>query len=171
MESRASTRLAENVKLLTYISIFYLPLSFCVALWSINENYARASLIKTSVVVGGVTYLVVANLNIIIHQFSQGYRPFKNIIVKAMQNTGRKWLVRGNGFKAFPPPQESAKTSEWWILYFFISRLLLGLKSHIVTSCDKGKKTIIARSRWAWNFVSQRKKSDRRRASADASEA
>jgi hypothetical protein len=29
MESRASTRLGENVKLLTYVSIFYLPLAFC----------------------------------------------------------------------------------------------------------------------------------------------
>ncbi|KAF7948502.1 uncharacterized protein EAE97_003913 [Botrytis byssoidea] len=32
MESRASTRLGENVKLLTYVSIFYLPLAFCAAL-------------------------------------------------------------------------------------------------------------------------------------------
>jgi hypothetical protein len=30
MESRASTRLGENVKLLTYVSIFFLPLSFCM---------------------------------------------------------------------------------------------------------------------------------------------
>jgi hypothetical protein len=29
MESRASTRLGENVKLLTYVSTFYLPLAFC----------------------------------------------------------------------------------------------------------------------------------------------
>jgi hypothetical protein len=29
VESRASTRLGENIKLLTYVSIFYLPLAFC----------------------------------------------------------------------------------------------------------------------------------------------
>lgn len=29
MESRSSTRLGQNVKLLTYVSIFYLPLAFC----------------------------------------------------------------------------------------------------------------------------------------------
>jgi hypothetical protein len=28
VESRASTRLGENVKLLTYVSIFYIPLAF-----------------------------------------------------------------------------------------------------------------------------------------------
>jgi hypothetical protein len=31
MESRESTRLGQNVKLLTYVSIFYLPLAFCTA--------------------------------------------------------------------------------------------------------------------------------------------
>jgi len=30
MESRASTRLNENIKLLTFVSIFFLPLSFCM---------------------------------------------------------------------------------------------------------------------------------------------
>jgi hypothetical protein len=30
MESRASTRLGENVKLLTFVSIFFLLLSFCM---------------------------------------------------------------------------------------------------------------------------------------------
>lgn len=29
IESRASTRLGENVKLLAFVSIFFLPLSFC----------------------------------------------------------------------------------------------------------------------------------------------
>lgn len=29
MESRMSTRLGENIKLLTLVSIFFLPLSFC----------------------------------------------------------------------------------------------------------------------------------------------
>lgn len=29
MESRSSTRLGQNVQLLTYVSIFYLPLAFC----------------------------------------------------------------------------------------------------------------------------------------------
>lgn len=29
IESRASTRLGENVKLLTFVSVFFIPLSFC----------------------------------------------------------------------------------------------------------------------------------------------
>jgi hypothetical protein len=34
VESRLSTRLAQNVKLLTYVSIFYLPLAFCAVSYS-----------------------------------------------------------------------------------------------------------------------------------------
>jgi Mg2+ and Co2+ transporter CorA len=41
IESRAATRLGENVKLLTFISIFYLPLAFCAGLWSINNVTAE----------------------------------------------------------------------------------------------------------------------------------
>ncbi len=35
MESRASTRLGENIKLLTFVSIFFLPLSFCMVSFSL----------------------------------------------------------------------------------------------------------------------------------------
>jgi Mg2+ and Co2+ transporter CorA len=34
-ETRNSNHLGQNVKLLTYVSIFYLPLAFCAAVWAI----------------------------------------------------------------------------------------------------------------------------------------
>ncbi|KAF7868463.1 hypothetical protein EAF04_004994 [Stromatinia cepivora] len=37
METRASTRLNQNLRLLTFVSIFFLPLSFCMSVWSINN--------------------------------------------------------------------------------------------------------------------------------------
>ena len=43
IESRASTRLGENVKLLTYVSIFYLPLAFCTVC-SFRSSLALATL-------------------------------------------------------------------------------------------------------------------------------
>jgi hypothetical protein len=39
MESRASTRLGHNVALLTYVSIFYLPLAFCAVSSDSLPNY------------------------------------------------------------------------------------------------------------------------------------
>jgi hypothetical protein len=38
VESRLSTRLAQNVKLLTYVSIFYLPLAFCAVSFCWNSK-------------------------------------------------------------------------------------------------------------------------------------
>jgi hypothetical protein len=38
VESRLSTRLAQNVKLLTYVSIFYLPLAFCAVGLLVNTK-------------------------------------------------------------------------------------------------------------------------------------
>ena len=37
IESRAASELGRNVKLLTYVSIFYLPLSFC----AVSQNKTR----------------------------------------------------------------------------------------------------------------------------------
>lgn len=36
MESRSATRLGQNVQLLTYVSIFYLPLGFCAVSFEIT---------------------------------------------------------------------------------------------------------------------------------------
>lgn len=38
MESRASTQLGENIKILTYVSIFFLPITVCTV--RANENTA-----------------------------------------------------------------------------------------------------------------------------------
>jgi hypothetical protein len=38
METRSSTRLGQNVQLLTYVSIFYLPLAFCAVSNPIYNN-------------------------------------------------------------------------------------------------------------------------------------
>ncbi|CAD6445772.1 b08116a8-e3e5-428c-bf08-08a0eff7e653 [Sclerotinia trifoliorum] len=56
METRASTRLGENINLLTFVRLFYLPLSFTMSLWSIN-NSALAHVD----IVTGVTIILAAN--------------------------------------------------------------------------------------------------------------
>lgn len=38
METRAATQLGTNMKLLTYVSVFYLPLSFCAVRMSLRPH-------------------------------------------------------------------------------------------------------------------------------------
>ncbi|KAH8648163.1 hypothetical protein BGZ60DRAFT_463983, partial [Tricladium varicosporioides] len=64
IESRASTHLGENIKLLTFVSIFFLPLTFCTSFWSINNTLF--SLLAFAVVMPTVsifTYAIVFNLD------------------------------------------------------------------------------------------------------------
>lgn len=65
-ESRASTQLGENIKLLTFVSIFFLPLSFCASLWSVNNSvFSLAALAVVMPVTGLCTYIIVFNLDTI----------------------------------------------------------------------------------------------------------
>ncbi|EXA51434.1 hypothetical protein NW761_002608 [Fusarium oxysporum] len=121
IESRVSTRLGENVKLLTYVSIFYLPLSFCVALWSINEGYPRPMLALTSVLVAAVTFIVVANMRNMASVCAVAYRGVKRRIVRRMHGSeDEKWIKRATAFESYRPERMEVEPSEWYILYFFI---------------------------------------------------
>ncbi|UKZ74918.1 hypothetical protein TrVFT333_002588 [Trichoderma virens FT-333] len=64
-EARISTQLGQNVMLLTYVSIFYLPLGFCAALWAIpniTNSSTRTPFIATSIIVGLITLLITFNM-------------------------------------------------------------------------------------------------------------
>jgi len=83
MESRQSRILSENVTLLTYVSIFFIPLAFCAvslplkqkdfnfnypeSLWSVPDLNAKWPGIdipvKVAAVCGIITYLTVFNLH------------------------------------------------------------------------------------------------------------
>ncbi|KAJ2986733.1 hypothetical protein NUW58_g4888 [Xylaria curta] len=78
-ETRISTRLGQNVMLLTYVSIFYLPLGYCSALWAIpniTDGGTRTPFIITSTIVGLVTLLVAFNLEKLLASKHRG--PLEN---------------------------------------------------------------------------------------------
>ncbi|TEY54959.1 hypothetical protein BOTCAL_0234g00140 [Botryotinia calthae] len=133
MESRASTRLGENVKLLTYVSIFYLPLAFCAALWAIpniTDSGTRDPFILTTVLVGFVTYMIVFNLGNIVTQSKRIYEPYRSKVIKEVsrkrpddftsrlraKQTESKWEKRTERFEStFGPKKSDGEPSEWWI--------------------------------------------------------
>lgn len=97
-----STKLGQNVMLLTYVSIFYLPLGFCAvsyslsamklahvltvfsqALWAIpniTDNGTRTPFIVTATMVSVVSLLVTFNMEKIATIIQRGYQYGRNYI-------------------------------------------------------------------------------------------
>ncbi|KXX81511.1 Lon protease [Madurella mycetomatis] len=129
MESRASTQLGENVKLLTFVSIFFLPLGLCVAIWSINESYNRDTLLIVATIVATITYFVTFNLNNIVRVMGNIYAPRRRSLVAEMEQDA-KWSSLGRRFQAFQRSEAGQKKpSEWLIPVFFLVRMLRGVKA------------------------------------------
>ena len=119
IESRASTRLGENVKLLTFVSIFFLPLAFTTSLWSVNDQFSMTALIYVVIIVALVTYFVMFNINSLAHGFGKVYDNKKKHIVRAMKrDRNEAWKQRGHRFEVFRPKHESPEPSEWYIPFY-----------------------------------------------------
>ncbi|KAL8860853.1 MAG: hypothetical protein Q9178_002883 [Gyalolechia marmorata] len=130
IESRASTRLGENVKLLTFVSVFFIPLSFCTSLWSVNDMFSMNSLIVVIIIVALLTYTTVLNINSIVTSVGLLYDTKKRRVVNAMKRDSRdSWKHCGQRFESFRPKHENPKPSEWYItLYALLNPLaVLGL--------------------------------------------
>ncbi|KAK4233010.1 hypothetical protein C8A03DRAFT_19825 [Achaetomium macrosporum] len=96
-ETRISTRLGQNFMLLTYVSIFYLPLAFCAALWAIPdiaESSTRNPFIITSTIVGLITLFVAFNLENITRSIGKVYHGWREKLVGDMRNDDR-WKEKG----------------------------------------------------------------------------
>lgn len=119
IESRASTRLGENVKLLTFVSIFFLPLAFTTSLWSVNDQFSMTALIYVVIIVALVTYFIMFNINSLAQGFGRVYDSKKKYIVRAMKRDHNEaWKQRGQRFEVFRPKHDSPEPSEWYIPFY-----------------------------------------------------
>ncbi|KAN0101374.1 hypothetical protein V8E51_011884 [Hyaloscypha variabilis] len=130
VESRASTRLGQNVKLLTYVSIFYLPLAFCAALWAIpniQDKATKIPFIVTAILVGFITYAIVFNMDFMTNKFKVWYLPRRQNVVGEMQKEPEKswWQMTGERFEEFKPSSESHVPTEWWIPFYVAHQALV----------------------------------------------
>ncbi|KAL6814892.1 hypothetical protein J3E69DRAFT_346257 [Trichoderma sp. SZMC 28015] len=93
-EARLSTKLAQNVMLLTYMSTFYLPLGFCAALWAIpniTDMSTRTPFILTATVVSLVTLLVTFNLDRIAGIMQRVYQLLRDYFANKYGHIASKW--------------------------------------------------------------------------------
>ncbi|KAK3948261.1 hypothetical protein QBC32DRAFT_62823 [Pseudoneurospora amorphoporcata] len=126
IESRSSTRLGQNVQLLTYISIFYLPLGFCAALWAvpnIDDIKTRIPFAITTSLVCLITFAVVFNLNNIANALGKTYFDRRQRLVDEMKDDpNSEWHERRQWFEEFPPNNDRKSHSEWWIVRYQFSK-------------------------------------------------
>lgn len=142
IESRASTRLGENVKLLTYVSIFYLPLTFCTGLWSTTDTFNFTTLAYVSVITALTTYVLTFNLSKIVWSLNAQYAKAKaNVIAHMMKDEDASWKETGARFDRYRSQsnRKSWKPSEWWVLVYQFVRIrgALGLRKSVKKEDEK----------------------------------
>ncbi|KAI1126704.1 ankyrin repeat-containing domain protein [Nemania abortiva] len=126
-EARISTKLGQNVMLLTYVSIFYMPLAFCAALWAIpdiTDRTTRDPFIITSAIVGLVTLLVAFNLDNIAGSMGKVYQHWRNKILEDMRGDNR-WKEKGRKFQDINVSRNTP--SEWWLVGYLGYKLMSAL--------------------------------------------
>ncbi|KAF3481477.1 uncharacterized protein GIQ15_04236 [Arthroderma uncinatum] len=126
IESRAATDLGQNVKLLTYVSIFYMPIAVSAAIWSINSDYSKKVFGIVTVLIAMATYILVANLNNTAQAMQGAYRVIENWLVKDMAKRPESeyWAAKSQDFKQFRPDRANIMPSKWLILWYFVIKIL-----------------------------------------------
>ncbi|KAF7919268.1 hypothetical protein EAE99_008570 [Botrytis elliptica] len=126
MESRASTRLGENVKLLTFVSIFFLPLSFCMAVWSINDTlFSLKALTIAGTLIAVTTYATVFNLDNLMFLCRVWHRKLTGRFITQMKDDAEDlWKDRAANFAKFYDQWRKVeyKPSDWRLLQYGLRR-------------------------------------------------
>ncbi|KAJ8070869.1 hypothetical protein OCU04_001229 [Sclerotinia nivalis] len=128
METQASTRLNQNLRLLTFVSIFFLPLSFCMSVWSINNQlFSLSSLAVVITCVALVTYFAVFNLDRLIYRYQYLHGKFVRSTVRKMKLEKREpWTARANPYEKFLNTKETEHPpSNWMLVQYRIQKLLI----------------------------------------------
>ncbi|KAG8528932.1 uncharacterized protein KY384_006621 [Bacidia gigantensis] len=164
IESRASTRLGEHVKLLTFVSIFFLPLAFTTSLWSVNDKFSSSVLTYVIILVALTTYSVMFNIDSLAQGFGRVYDIKKKKVVRAMKrDRNETWKLRGKRFEVFRPKSENPEPSEWYIPLYAMMHpgALLGLINDSSTSArTRHSQKDATQHKWSRMFSRRRNKDE-----------
>ncbi len=150
VESRASTRLGEIVKLLTYVSIFYLPLSFSTSLWSTTDQIRSldtAIMFGVMIALGVITYTIVLNLNNLSRTAYRRYEAIKRPWIKKMSDESNNvWSSRAQRYKGFKMRRIDSSPSEmllvWYIITWPLRRCLSPKRRYTAEEGEKNQKAV-----------------------------
>jgi hypothetical protein len=78
-------------------------------------------LFAVMIIIGGVTYTLVLNLENTTRSIYNYYNVLKKQAVKRMKGDTEAWKVRAKKYENFEPVPTDTKPSEWWVLGYVIA--------------------------------------------------
>lgn len=132
-ETRITNRLGQNVKLLTYVSIFYLPLAFCAAVWAIpniDMSGTKTAFSVTALLLGIVNFLVVANVGNLSRLLGGIYKVWRTRIVQQMKDDPKGNMNQMGRNLENSWPERFTGPSEWLILRYQIIKSFRWIRSY-----------------------------------------
>ena len=125
-------------------------------------------LFAVMIIIGGVTYTLVLNLEHVAQSTNDCYNVLKKQVLKPMKkDTAKAWKDRAKKYEVFKPLSTNTKPSEWWVLWYIVFWPFNALKTQVQkawnrlrhtpnpsanTTPDKKKTSPSANEDWIENF-------------------
>ena len=148
-EARTSTRSAEDVRLFTYVTIIFLPLSFSSSLFSMAgtpESETIVTMIQVTVIALAITLLSLANMKLLDRYWTFWANTINSNARKKMKQSNHSWPVHWNDIShelEEAAQRQLSKTdyerhlpaeSRWWYVWFWLSYLLVEIPAAQVSN-------------------------------------
>ena len=148
-EARTSTRSAEDVRLFTYVTIIFLPLSFSSSLFSMAgppDPFTIVVMVQVTVIALAITLLFLANMKLLDRYWTFWANSVNTDARKKMKQSYHKWPIRWNRVSKQlneAAERQLSKTdyerklpaeSRWWYFWFWLSYLLVEIPSAQVSN-------------------------------------
>ena len=148
-EARTSTRSAEDVRLFTYVTIIFLPLSFSSSLFSMAgtpESGTIVTMIEVTVVALAITLLSLANMKLLDRYWTFWVNTVNSNARKKMKQSNHSWPVHWTDVShelEEAAQRQLSKTdyerhlpaeSRWWYFWFWVSYLMVEIPAAQVSN-------------------------------------
>ncbi|OAX81133.1 hypothetical protein ACJ72_04526 [Emergomyces africanus] len=132
-DSRTAVRQGENIRLLTYITLLFLPLSFGTGIFSMQIIEPSSRTINafaiTLPVITIISALLIFNLNTLTEAFDSAVRKATSSLQRQMKlHHRREWKRRAltlhqDDISTEPPVRKASKESSHWVYIIFLIEL------------------------------------------------
>ncbi|KAL8941806.1 MAG: hypothetical protein Q9216_002044 [Gyalolechia sp. 2 TL-2023] len=145
--ARTSSQSAEDVRLFTYVTIFFVPLSFSSSLFSMGGAPERSTLsvmVPTTMIALALTIFALANMKVLDRNLSFRTYNMNALARKKMRDSKAPWGIPWNKIsmeleeaaelRLAKPENEKHLTaqSRWWYIVFWISYAVESIRTYML---------------------------------------